>query len=104
MIDTPASPPTEKFSEPPTSQNMIVWGWVVTFGGLGLMVWAFLMNVSVVGGAYGGDYGLPSRVINIGLLSTREMTLAAGCAFVVAGIVLVAAGHVRKGLELLAAK
>lgn len=88
--------------EPPTSQNMKVWGWVVALSGMGLMVWAFTMNVAVT--AEAGPYGLSSDVINIGLLSNREMVLTAGAAFLISGVVLVAAGHIRKGLEVLAAK
>lgn len=102
--------PKTTTGEPPTSQNMLVWGWVIALIGLGLMVWAFLMKVTVEatpdygGGLASGMPAYPTAVVNLGLLSTREMTLTAGCALLVAGIVLVAAGHIRKGLELLASK
>jgi hypothetical protein len=73
----------------PVSKKMRTWGVWLGFIGAGAMACSFVIPVSA-------EY---ADVINIGLLSNREMVLHAACAVFLAGVITFAAGELKESLE-----
>ena len=77
----------------------IAGGWLLA-SGLFVMVGALLYQPTVSTGGYSsGIYELPSETYNLGKLQYQELFFMAGCAFLIAGSVLLAAGILAERLE-----
>jgi hypothetical protein len=73
----------------PVSKTMHGWGTALTVIGGVVVAGSFIMGIAAE----------DSDVINIGLLSNREMVLHAGCAGFLAGVITLAAGELKDSLE-----
>jgi hypothetical protein len=80
--------------EEPLSHSMNIYGWVLTWLGLAIVAVSFFIPVAAE------DYD----VINIGLLSNRELISQAGCALLLSGVITHVGGAIRQSLEKLLAK
>ena len=77
----------------------IAGGWLLAFA-LFLMVGALMYQPTVSTGGYSsGLYDLPSETYNLGKLQYQELFFMAGCAFMIAGSVLLAVGVLVERLE-----
>jgi hypothetical protein len=71
-------------------------GALIVVGLVGAAFAYFGMSVSV---ETVGAYGLPGQVLNIGLLSNREMVFSASGIAALAGVILVAASRIVEAVE-----
>lgn len=87
------------------STNLIVLGWLTASLGAVAIIIAFFLEISVMPELTMENLSsyADSGVINIGLLSNREMVLAAGAALMICGTVSASAGHIVKAIERLTA-
>lgn len=77
--------------------DMGAWGWTLVV--IGVLACGFALSMDVSVATESAELFIPSRVVNMDLVATRQMVMTGGLAAFVSGVVLLAASKVVEAIS-----